>query len=294
MFSISQIRAEARQTINSTRGIFLLPVVIVVISVFVNLLNYFNQDNSYLLRASSDSTEFMNYAVGAIGFPIFYQLLISLLSLSVAYVIFQMIVHKKEQTSFQEALAIFTSPDFGKIFRTFLLKQFFLFLWGLVMFVGLVLFLTAFILTIGYTVAIGNTNPEAIPEDVLAVIGITFMLGLLLLIGGFALYIPQVYAYSQVHYILFEQLEKQEYAGASTIIKQSRQLMRGYKWKRFVLDLSFLGWFILVILSLGIVNIYVLPYYYATEVHFYFALKEDHFARHKAYMERIQQPYVSQ
>lgn len=294
MFSISQIRAEARQTINSTRGIFLLPIVLVVISVFVNIFNFVIQDNSYLLNASADSGALMNYAVGSFAFSTFYGLLISLLSLSVAYVIFQIIVHKKEQTSAKEAFAIFTLPDFGKIFRTLLLKQFFLFLWGLVMYVGLVIFLTSFILVIGYTAAIGNTNPEAIPEDVLALIGFTFIFGLLFLIGGIALYIPQTYAYSQVPYILFEQLDKEKYAGASAIIKESRQLMKGYKWKRFVLDLSFLGWFILVGITLGIVNIYVLPYYYAAEVHFYDALKEDHFARHKAYMERIQQPYVNQ
>ncbi len=50
----------------------------------------------------------------------------------------------------------------------------------------------------------------------------------------------------------------------------TKVLMNGYKWKLFVLDLSFLGWFILSAYTMGILAIvYVIPYMYATYVEFY-------------------------
>ncbi|MGT2754683.1 DUF975 family protein [Streptococcus ovis] len=273
MFSISQIRAQARQTISNTQGMFLLPFIPVAIGVLVNVLSSMGQDSSYLLNLTSDSAALAHYAISSLSFSLLYGLLMSLLSLSVAHTIFQIVRHKKEKTSSKDAFAIFNSPHFGKTLRTFLLKELFLFLWGILAFLGLVLFLTAFVLSVSYTIAIGNTNPEAIPQEVLAIIGIGTILGLVMMIAGLALYIPQVYAYSQVYYLLFEQLENETYSGALAIIKQSRQLMKGYKWTRCTLDLSFIGWFFLAAISFGIVNIYVMPYYYASEVHFYQALK---------------------
>ena len=50
--------------------------------------------------------------------------------------------------------------------------------------------------------------------------------------------------------------------------------MRGQKWKAFVLDLSFLGWGILSLLTLGIVGIfYVNPYRNMTNAALYERLR---------------------
>ncbi|WP_153060111.1 DUF975 family protein, partial [Streptococcus suis] len=83
-----------------------------------------------------------------------------------------------------------------------------------------------------------SLEPDALPMEILAILGLMVMGGILLMVLGIALYIPQFYAYSQVEYILFEQLEREEYTGAFSIIKSSRKLMKGYKFKRFTLDLS--------------------------------------------------------
>ncbi len=45
--------------------------------------------------------------------------------------------------------------------------------------------------------------------------------------------------------------------------------MSGNKWRRFLLDLSFIGWFIGVILTLGLLGLYVFPYYWTCQVVFY-------------------------
>ncbi|MFW6319523.1 MAG: DUF975 family protein, partial [Bacillota bacterium] len=60
-------------------------------------------------------------------------------------------------------------------------------------------------------------------------------------------------------------------------ITKSRKMMYGYKWELFVLHLSFIGWFILGALTLGILTIlYVLPYYYQTMAIFYQKVKDNY------------------
>ena len=45
--------------------------------------------------------------------------------------------------------------------------------------------------------------------------------------------------------------------------------MNGHKWDLFVLDLSFLGWYIVGLLCLGIGVLWVIPYHNMARTHFY-------------------------
>ena len=56
---------------------------------------------------------------------------------------------------------------------------------------------------------------------------------------------------------------------------KSIEIMRGHKGKLFGLDLSFIGWFLLGILSLGIGFIWIEPYFYTARASFYRNLKEE-------------------
>lgn len=91
---------------------------------------------------------------------------------------------------------------------------------------------------------------------------------LLFLIPG----IVKAYSYMLVPYILAENsnLDRRR------VFELSREMMRGYKWKAFVLELSFMGWHLLSVFTYGILNIfYVNPYMYATYAEFYSALKAE-------------------
>lgn len=57
-------------------------------------------------------------------------------------------------------------------------------------------------------------------------------------------------------------------------ITLSRRMMDGYKWKYFLLHLSFIGWLLLVIITFGIALFYVGPYYYTTVARFYEEVRE--------------------
>ena len=288
MFSISQIRAQARQTINSTPGIFLLPIIPVAMTFIWTVFQYFRNDTlSYYDPAAPLAPLFSSFA-----FPLLYGLLMSFISISLAWTLLLVVRGIKKTTELKDVFAVFNSPHLGKIFVTFLLKQFYLFLWGLIFYVGLGMFLLAMVLSFFY--ALSASSVDSIPEESLAVIGFLVIFGLFTLIGGLVLIIPQYLAYSQVEYILFDQLEKNEYIGANAVIKASRQMMKGYKGKRFVLDLSFLGWFILTGITFGLAGIYVWPYYYAAQAHFYETLKLDAQARQAAFFGQFQQATQAQ
>lgn len=63
--------------------------------------------------------------------------------------------------------------------------------------------------------------------------------------------------------------------------------MKGYKGKRFVLDLSFIGWYFLVSITFGLLGIYVIPYYSAAQAHFFQALKEGIQERQASYFNQL-------
>lgn len=77
-------------------------------------------------------------------------------------------------------------------------------------------------------------------------------------------------AYSQVAYILKDKPDMKPLDA----ITLSRRMMDGYKWKYFLLCLSFIGWAILVAITFGIALLYVGPYYYASITQFYEEVKE--------------------
>lgn len=65
-----------------------------------------------------------------------------------------------------------------------------------------------------------------------------------------------------------------EGTGLNTI-KNCRMMMKGHKWDLFVLELSFIGWIILSILTLGILSLWVAPYIAITEINFYDEVKAN-------------------
>ena len=57
--------------------------------------------------------------------------------------------------------------------------------------------------------------------------------------------------------------------------------MYGQKWEAFVLDLSFIGWFLIGTLTCGVAGIfYVKPYVDATDAELYAALRDDWFGKY--------------
>lgn len=93
-----------------------------------------------------------------------------------------------------------------------------------------------------------------------------FLWSLLLIIPG----IVKRYAYKMVPYILAENPNMD----LKEAINLSVKMAEGEKFNMFVLDLSFIGWYILGSLAFGFGVLFVIPYHKATYAQLYFVLKE--------------------
>ena len=58
-------------------------------------------------------------------------------------------------------------------------------------------------------------------------------------------------------------------------LKKSEEKMKGHKWDLFVLDLSFIGWYFVGLLCLGIGVLFVEPYHYTARNIFLLSLYEE-------------------
>ena len=99
-------------------------------------------------------------------------------------------------------------------------------------------------------------------------IGVPLLMAVYIFLWTLLLIIPGIiksYAYSQAYFLAKDHPDW----SAEKCIHESRMMMQGHKWRLFVLDLSFIGWFLLGILSLGIGFLWIEPFVYATHVKFY-------------------------
>ena len=58
-------------------------------------------------------------------------------------------------------------------------------------------------------------------------------------------------------------------------LKISRQMMQGQKGQLFILDLTFIGWYILAFITCGIGYLFLTPYMQTATAHFYEDLKAE-------------------
>lgn len=180
------------------------------------------------------------------------------------------------------------SPDYAGGFG----GDFFPLFLGIFIFVGLLIFLfvLAYRFFIGYPVEVGGRrffiqaadhqanlnhlgygfekgNYLDIVKALLWRALINFLWYLLLIIPG----IVKSYAYRFVPYILADNPN----IGYKRALELSKDITDGQKWRIFVLDLSFIGWFLLGTIALFVGVLFVLPYYNATYAELYVVLRKN-------------------
>lgn len=101
----------------------------------------------------------------------------------------------------------------------------------------------------------------------LLIILFVFLWSLLLIIPG----IIASYSYSMAFYLLVDDPDMK----VMEAIQKSKEMMKGYKTKLFMLDLSFLGWALLAILTFGIGFLWLTPYMLTSHAIFYDKLRDN-------------------
>lgn len=102
---------------------------------------------------------------------------------------------------------------------------------------------------------------------------VSFVLGFFILMWTLLLVVPGIIktlSYSQTYFII---KDHPEYS-ATEAITESRELMDGYKWKFFVLELSFIGWALLSVVTLFIGLLWLAPYFFTSLAVFYNELSD--------------------
>ena len=111
-------------------------------------------------------------------------------------------------------------------------------------------------------------------------IALTLFNTLYILLWSLLLIVPGIIAsikYSMSYFILIDNpTMSQEEAR-----RESMRIMEGHKMDYFILMLSFIGWFLLVILTLGILSFWVTPYVYTAQTEFYNRIKGDTFIKNE-------------
>jgi integral membrane protein len=150
--------------------------------------------------------------------------------------------------------------------------------------IGLVLFILALPLTWGYqTLFLGAVRGgEATAKDMFEgynkelfsrVLTTTLLYYVYVFLWSMLLLIPgciKAYSYAMTPYILKDNPEMKNNAA----IEESMRMMDGHKLELFLLDLSFIGWAILSILTCCIGFLWLIPYINMAHVNFYEDLKK--------------------
>ena len=92
--------------------------------------------------------------------------------------------------------------------------------------------------------------------------------GLYIILGTLLFFIPGViaiYSYAMTGFVLADNPE----LTAREALRKSKEIMRGNRWRLFCLEMSFFGWGLLCVLTLGIGLLWLRPYQNASYAAFY-------------------------
>ncbi|MHA8137613.1 DUF975 family protein [Lactobacillaceae bacterium Scapto_B20] len=109
------------------------------------------------------------------------------------------------------------------------------------------------------------------------IIGVWLLQFILITLWSMLLIVPGIiksFSYSQAIYIYRDAAKSGNPISAMAAITKSRQMMNGHKGEFFILQLSFIGWFILLGLTtnfypIPFLGIYIYPYFQITMMEYY-------------------------
>ncbi|TGY43825.1 DUF975 family protein [Clostridium sartagoforme] len=108
----------------------------------------------------------------------------------------------------------------------------------------------------------------------LKTLGLYLAISVIGFIGTLLFIVPGIIAlimFSQSFFILVEDPSK----SIKDCMLESQKMMSGHKAEYFVLQLSFIGWYLLAGITLGIAGFWVNPYVKITNANYYLKLKEN-------------------
>ena len=171
--------------------------------------------------------------------------------------------------AFEQVFTLFKGETWSKTVAGMLWMYLFQFLWSLIALVPYLALLPFLI----YSMLVFTASDAKIPAFLSDYrIGAGLLAAWIVLVALLAVpAIIKFYSYRMTPWILADNPQ----IGHERALKLSIALTRGQKWQMFVLDLSFLGWWLLGLLACGIGVLFVYPYYLATLAELYARLRQN-------------------
>ncbi|MGO5472267.1 DUF975 family protein [Streptococcus hyointestinalis] len=243
---ISDIKTTARRLIAGTKGSYALYAIAIML-VYASLLLGFTPSET------------------GVGFNL-TSLLISILTLfftlSANFTMLLVARNQKQSVQFSDNQLAFSRHYVWRLLLLYIVQGIFLML-----LLGVALLGGSLIVLGNYLVTIDTTSYYPLAFT---------CLGWIFSVYGVIAVVRYYFAYRMTAYIAFDRINRDpdNYPGTLAIIKDSIALMKGHKWRLFLLDVSFILWYLLILMTFGLAYIYVLPYTNASEVVFYEQLKK--------------------
>jgi hypothetical protein len=119
------------------------------------------------------------------------------------------------------------------------------------------------------------TKRETVFEDALRGSVGMFLMGLVTSLCSLALFVPGIIASLSLFLTPYLLKDYPELTIMETL-RLSRKMMKGHKMQLFMLQLSFIGWILLNVLTLGLGSLWLTPYMMTTLAAFYHDVREQY------------------
>jgi len=193
----------------------------------------------------------------------------------VLYYVIEMVITLIAQSPFAETMALYQyydsqgisyTPDMGVLIGNYIMTV-----------VALLIVSPIMVGWFGITLKISR-NEEGKIRDLFyyiphffKVVGLYLLIFVKTFLWSLLLFVPGIIAslnYSQAYYILIQNPD----IGIVEAIEESKRMMKGNKWRLFVLELSFIGWMLLMLCTFGLLGFWLIPYMSVTFANFHNAL----------------------
>ena len=152
-----------------------------------------------------------------------------------------------------------------------------------VLFVSVFVWLLGCVLSAGWILYhLGVRQGKVMPYDTLfegfsfagKIVLLNLVMAVFIALWSMLLIVPGIIAAYRYRFALYNLCENPE-LGVMDALNMSKQQTRGYKLDLFVLDVTFLGWSFLCVLTAGILSIWITPYIQQTNLGYFEAIKAE-------------------
>ncbi|WNF70307.1 DUF975 family protein [Streptococcus suis] len=239
----SDIRARATLIRENTEGMLALFMAPVLISFLSGMLNYGLKQiwgrTGIVFWGSTIVKDGVTWSHNYISLDpsIIFDFIAQCLIVTACFQLIRVVRKQRDKVSFSECFSLLDGKNFLPILVTTFLKMLVIYIAGFPAVIGMALLSISFFSTVFIVGA-----PVGYQPDFSGFFSSSyFQIGVILVVIGLVCGLLVDYGLSQVQFLLYDHLENNIYSSPFKLFKQSWQLMKGNKWRRFMLDLSFIG-----------------------------------------------------